>query len=275
MYSDAWVYNSVGPFDRWADNCLLTKTLKDANFIHLPESFVLPAEAEAMKRRMAQAKDAVWVVRRCSSLGSVNVTFLTPTADWRRYGGAVVQKYVQNPLTYLGRKFDITAWVVVSGWRGRLPTIWLARAMMARVAPAKYNRFSELSDVVSTSDEMLPLKSIIRDGYDVILGKMRKLASRASADMLATGHVGPPGKKARRSPLVLKLYSLDAILDVESDLWFESLNPSPAMSGAGRQKIMRPVLRCLAGANLPRKALRSFVQETLSEEFDEIGDWTQ
>eukprot|EP01138_Halocafeteria_seosinensis_P016261 gb/GECG01016591.1/.p1 GENE.gb/GECG01016591.1/~~gb/GECG01016591.1/.p1 ORF type:complete len:475 (+),score=56.37 gb/GECG01016591.1/:1-1425(+) len=223
----------------------------------LPESYVLPGEyglfVEAFKRRPG----ATWIMKpigKAQGRGIFLFNKLSQISDWKKDHNwnadapqaetYVAQRYIANPYTIGGKKFDIRLYALVTSFSPL--TIWLYRSGFARFSFTRYSR-----DKADQNNLWMHLTNVSiqkkAEEYDSARGC--KMFVRELKLFLASKHGMPAVETlfAETQALIIRtllsvqkviiqdkhsfeLYGFDVLFDTSLKPWLLEVNASPSLS---------------------------------------------
>ena len=189
--------------------------------------------------------DNIWIVkpsglsrgrgiRLYNSLEEINFHLKSKDSCW------IIQKYIENPFLYQGRKLDMRQWVMVTDWNPL--TVWFYDECYVRLSSSQYckdnlkNRFSHLTntivnkrssnfteeDCLLSQDSFAEYLASIHGGdpfYQKIQPAMKSIVKNA---MLCVQDMVDNRKNSN------EIYGFDFCIDDSMKLWLIEVNSSPA-----------------------------------------------
>lgn len=86
----------------------------ETNAPFLPETYNLPAESALLRRAAAQSPDQAWVLKPANGARGEGIRLLDTLDDLPATGDWVVQRYLDSPHLYHGRKYVLRLYVLIS-----------------------------------------------------------------------------------------------------------------------------------------------------------------
>lgn len=116
------------------------------DFDFVPETYVLPEQAEEFKREYKR-RGGFWIVKPANSACGKGIFMLRDASELENISrGTVVSQYVENPLLIQGLKFDLRVYVLVTQYEPL--RAYMYREGLARFASAPYSTAPEhLGDI--------------------------------------------------------------------------------------------------------------------------------
>jgi tubulin monoglycylase TTLL3/8 len=204
---------------------------------------------EELKKRFPQyamnGTKNIWIVKPAGlsrGRGSQMFSDLKKLQDFIRGKHYIVQKYIENPLIILDRKFDIRQWVLVTSWNPL--RVWIYKEMYIRFGAEDYNvdrignKFIHLTNNsigkhlkkeykikgnMWQQDEFI---SYLKDTYktDVWTEKIKSKVHNIIVESIkATSDVVIHRSNA------FELFGYDVMIDEELNPWLIEVNCSPAL----------------------------------------------
>jgi len=222
----------------------------------LPSSYVLPGDYGLFVEHFKASPDETWIMKpigKAQGRGIFLFRKLSEIQQWRRtLDGAtsdkaetyVVQRYIENPYTIGGKKFDCRLYVLVSSFSPL--QVWLYRAGFARFSGTRYEASK---GTVSNLEMHLTNVSIQKSTAAYLSGQEVKWGITELKLFLASKHGMPTVEKcwARIQAMIVRsllavqksmiqskncveLYGYDVILDDVLSPWLLEVNASPSLS---------------------------------------------
>eukprot|EP01022_Parablepharisma_sp_SALTPOND_P014467 TRINITY_DN1966_c0_g1_i1.p1 TRINITY_DN1966_c0_g1~~TRINITY_DN1966_c0_g1_i1.p1 ORF type:complete len:661 (-),score=53.58 TRINITY_DN1966_c0_g1_i1:1643-3529(-) len=156
----------------------------------------------------------------------------------------VVQKYIENPMIIVGRKFDIRQWVLVSSWNP--VTVWFYEECYIRFGAVEYqledfaNKYMHLTNNSVTKHFQTPHQEIIEGNMWDQEAFCEHLKHKYGKDLFQEKLL-PAMKKiviwslesAQDSVInrrnTVELFGYDFMVDEDANPWLIEINSSPAM----------------------------------------------
>jgi len=168
----------------------------------VPETFSLPSERDLAINRLAQAspqdlmdfrevpgknKENLWIVKPCIKSGGRGIHLIDRIFDIPNHDGMknvdqdVLQKYISNPLTIRGHKFDIRLYVLITSVDPLV--VYILKDGLARFASEEYNTDScnidnnciHLTNSAVNKDNIMDYGSVGQDPYSGYLWTLSRL----------------------------------------------------------------------------------------------------
>lgn len=173
-------------------------------------------------------------IRLYNSLEEINFHIKGKDSCW------IVQKYIENPFLYQGRKLDMRQWVMVTDWNPM--TVWFYEECYVRLSSSQYNkdnlknRFSHLTntivnkrssnyteeDCLLSQDSFADYLKTLYPGnpfYEKIQPAMKQIVKNS---MLCVQDMVDNRKNSN------ELYGFDFCIDDSLKVWLIEVNSSPA-----------------------------------------------
>jgi len=244
--------------DRLWENFSRTATaIGEDTYDFVPDTFVLPAEAKAFKKRFMKTKgEHLWIVKPAASSQGKGIFILRKLGELPLKEAAVVSRYIENPLLIQGLKFDLRIYVLVTSFDPLRAFVY--REGLTRFASKPYSTEEEhLDDVYrhltnysinKSADNFLENQRVQADNY----GHKWSLSALnrhlqcvgVDVDLMWSGimdlivktllAVEPTISAATRENCTheqscFELYGFDVLVDEDLKPWLLEVNLSPSM----------------------------------------------
>ena len=220
-----------------------------------PYTFVdLPSKTQEVLTRLRKVdpqfyiygKRNIWIVKPGRKSRGRDISLFDNLENIKKYTQNpqkwVVQKYIENPLLVLGKKFDIRQWVLVSC--GQPLTIWIFSRSYLRFAVENYEGTSLNNLFVHLTNNSIS-KNSAKFGNSGIEGCMwhseqfEEFLSQSYGENVWKNRLYPRIKEIVKNSLIavgplgkkknFELLGYDFMVDQELQVWLIEVNSSPAM----------------------------------------------
>jgi tubulin polyglutamylase TTLL9 len=227
-----------------------------AKYKFIPTSYVLPGDYRLFVEHFKAHPSETWIMKpigKAQGRGIFLFRRLSDIHSWRKHSSLdseqnaetyVVQRYIENPYTIGGKKFDCRLYVLVTSFSPLV--VWLYRAGFARFSGTRYEASK---GTVDNLEMHLTNVSIQKGTASYARGQDVKWGISELKLFMASKHGMPKVEKcwAKIQALVLRsllavqksmihskhcveLYGYDVILDYSLQPWLLEVNASPSMS---------------------------------------------
>jgi tubulin polyglutamylase TTLL9 len=228
-----------------------------AKYNFFPSTFVLPSEYGLFLEEFKRNPHTTWIMKpigRAQGKGIFLFTKLGQIADWRKdhkwkadgpqAETYIVQRYIHDPYTIGGKKFDLRLYVLVTSYTPLV--VWMFRQGFARVSNTRYggsnvdhdNLFMHLTNasIQKQSEDYdkaqgckLDLKSlklfmIARHGKQAVNAMFYEMQALITRSLLSVQKVIIQDKHS------FELYGYDVMIDSHLKPWLIEVNASPSLS---------------------------------------------
>jgi tubulin polyglutamylase TTLL9 len=236
-----------------------------AQYEFCPTSFALPAEYSMFVEEFKRSVGQLWIMKPVGSAqgkGIFLINRLSQIADWKKGAGwrqgdsdrvaqYIVQRYVADPLTIGGKKFDMRIYVLVTSYSPL--TAWLYRSGFCRFSTARYDGSREHMDnlymhltnnaIQKKSEDYASMKALgSADSKWPIRSLKMHIAARHGAEnagrcMLAVQNALIRTLLSVQKVLIqdrrcFELYGYDVMVDEQLRPWVLEANASPSLSAS-------------------------------------------
>ena len=152
----------------------------DQLFSCYPQTFVYPDERSEFLSECEQNPDRLWILKPSSLYGGQHIKIIDTPASLPENGDWVVQRYIDNPLLAVGRKFGIRLYLLVDTTQS--PRFYLYKNAGVRFAPSEYSKdksnLTELSKHITQTE-------LFRDQPDLIQKASNELGEETPVWLLS------------------------------------------------------------------------------------------
>ena len=228
-----------------------------AKYNFFPATFVLPSEYGLFLEEFKRNPHTTWIMKpigRAQGKGIFLFTKLGQIADWRKdhkwkadgpqAETYIVQRYIHDPYTLGGKKFDLRLYVLVTSYTPLV--VWLFRQGFARLSNTRYggsnvdhdNLYMHLTNasIQKQSDTYdkaqgcklglkdLKLFMIARHGKQAVNAMFYEMQALITRSLLSVQKVIIQDKHS------FELYGYDVMIDSHLKPWLIEVNASPSLS---------------------------------------------
>ncbi len=145
-----------------------------------PKTFVYPDERQDFLKEHQNNPETLWIVKPSSLYGGQHISIIDNPESLPKSGEWVIQRYIDNPLLAVDRKFGIRLYLLIDT---KLPAqFYLYKNAGARFAPSKYsldkNTLTELSKHITQTE-------LFRDRPDLIDSASKELNEKTPVWLLS------------------------------------------------------------------------------------------
>lgn len=231
-----------------------------AKYNFLPTSYVLPGDYGLFVEQFKRSSGALWIMKPIGGAqgrGIFLFSKLSQITEWKKdvhwspdapqADTYVVQRYIANPYTIGGKKFDMRLYVLVTSFAPL--TAWVYRAGFARFSTSRYDSSSstqgdlqmhltnvavqkhttEYRDTAASHGmkwDLTALKLFMasKHGLPAVERCMARIQAMLIRSLLAVQKVMMADKAA------FELYGYDVMLDADLAPWLIEVNASPSLT---------------------------------------------
>lgn len=215
----------------------------------LPETYNLPAESNLLQRAAAQSPDQAWVLKPANGARGEGIQLLDTLDDLPGTGDWVVQRYLESPHLYQGRKYVLRLYVLISAidplqiWRFTEGSVKLASLPYKSQERENPYVFLTNPDVNERNTEVGVEFLSLADYAAWLRAQAHEPASlfdRIDDLIVQTVMAGCEAMRARSASIATssacayELIGLDCLVDAQLKPWLLECNLSPSLGVCAR-----------------------------------------